>query len=571
MKKNQIIALLLALAMVLGLCACGSSSAAPAETSAEVSQEEETAPEAEAPAATEAPEAPSAAEEAEASAEPEVPQYATVEYPLEDEYTFTFTAIARNNVLALIGDNDFTVTPAYQALAEQTGCSLEFTMLGEATAEEKTNIMLASGDMTDFYTNIGSYGNNLPGAITDGILFDLMPYLDECAPDYKAALDANEEFAASAYNADGTLCRFVSGDAGLVTKGILIRQDWLDKLGKEVPTNREDLEEILKLFQTEMGATMPILVNAGLETGLTASFNAVFAGFRGLDFQLTEPEGKEVVANLASDNFIEYLVYLNHLYNEGLIIDDFMNTGREYGNWESSYYSGKCGVWADGHNELAPQNRANAEDPDYILTPMAMSDYECHVSEASTASMNGIVFLTAACEEPEAAIKLMNFCYTDAGILTGLYGIEGDSYIINDQGEAELTDAVLNNENGWSIQNALTWYGAQQWLPTMMGVHHYEMICSEESMAGIELWTEAYGDKAMKIPSACTLDAESSAEFYTLANDVLTLLAENAVKVVVGAMDEDGYRATIEDANGIGLARMTELYQAAYDAYLEEQ
>ena len=52
----------------------------------------------------------------------------------------------------------------YRGLAEATGCSIDFNMLGEATAEEKTNIMLASGDMTDFYTGLGSYGNNLTSA-----------------------------------------------------------------------------------------------------------------------------------------------------------------------------------------------------------------------------------------------------------------------------------------------------------------------------------------------------------------------------------------------------------------------
>ena len=39
---------------------------------------------------------------------------------------------------------------------------------------------------------------------------------------------------------------------------------------------------------------------------------------------------------------------------------------------------------------------------------------------------------------------------------------------------------------------------------------------------------------------------------------------------VTGQLDEAGYRAVIEQAKGMGLDRMTELYQAAYDKYLEE-
>lgn len=570
MKKN--LCLILTLALVLSLlAACGSpASSTPTESaSAPVSAEKPTTPAESEPLAE--PETSEAEPVSAAESSMEGPAYATVEYPLDETYTFTWTAIARNNVLGVIGDDPFDVTPGAQELARATGCTIEFTMLGEATAEEKININLASGDMTDFYGGLGSYGNNLTGAIADGILFDMVPMLDECAPDYKALLDSDPILAASAYNADGTLSKFVSQAADVVTKGMLIRQDWLDKLNKEAPTNREDLEEILKAFQTEFGATMPILVNAGLETGLNASFNAAFAGFRGIEYQLTEPDGPTVVANVASDNFIEYIVYLNHLYQEGLIIDDFMSTGREYGNWESTYYSGKCGVWADGYRELDPKNRSNADDPDYVVTPMALTDYECHVSERSTASMDGMAFVTAACEKPDLALKMMNYAYTEEGRKISVYGVEGESYELNDAGEIEFTEAVTNSENGWSMNDALIWYGATQWLPSITTERYYELVCGEEAVAGLEYWTEAYGDRSMRLPAAVTLDAEATSEFYRLSADVLTLITENATKVIIGQLDEAGYREVLKDAEGIGLTRMTELYQDAYDAYLANQ
>ena len=72
----------------------------------------------------------------------------------------------------------------------------------------------------------------------------------------------------------------------------------------------------------------------------------------------------------------------------------------------------------------------------------------------------------------------------------------------------------------------------------------------------------------MKLPAGVSLTAEANTEFNNLASDVLTLFSEGAVRVVTGDLDEAGYRSLIEDANGMGLARMTELYQEAYDAYL---
>lgn len=566
MKK--ILAFILTISMLCAMSACGAgASSAPASSQLEATtapaEETQSAPEAPSQEPTEAPSA-----EEPASAEDVTPEPANqIEYPLEESYTFTMTATLRNNVLQVLGDDDFSVTSAYRGLEAATGCSIDFNMLGEATAEEKTNIMLASGDMTDFYTGLGSYGNNLTGAIHDGILFDMAPMLEEYAPDYKTLLDSDAELAASATNPDGTISMFVSQAADVVEKGILIRQDWLDKLGLEAPTNREALEDILHQFQSEMGASMPILMNFGLETGLSGSFNVSYAGMRSMDYQLTEPNGKEVVACFASENFIEYLVYLNHLYNDGLITDDFMSTGREYGNWESSYYSGKCGVWSDGFRELDPANRSNADDPNYMVSPVALTDYDCHVAERSTASMNGMLFLTTACEKPELAMEMINYCYTIDGRHNGLYGMEGEGYTLTDDGKVQLTENLTNNPN-WSLNNALLWYGAAQWMPTCTDMEYYELIGAKESIDGIKYWTDNGGDKAMKLPAGVSLSAEANTEFNNLASDVLTLFSEGAVRVVTGALDEAGYRALIEDANGMGLARMTELYQEAYDTYL---
>lgn len=556
MKRT--LALLMILAMVLGLCACGSTTASTPEST---TQESTAAPATEPDAAPEVPDTPKEISEAE-----EAP-VASVSYPLEEPCTFTMTAILRNNVLAMLGDDDFTVTSAYQGLEKGTGCSIEFNMLGEATAEEKTNIALAAGDMTDFYTNLGTYGTNQTGAVQDGILFDLAPYLAEFAPDYQALLDSDEELRAGATNPDGTITVFVSQAADVVSKGIVIRQDWLDKLGLDIPTNREDLEEVLKQFQTELGATMPILVNNGLESGLSASFNVPFAGLRSVDFMLTEPNGTETVACFASENFIDYLLYLNHLYKEGYITDDFMSTGREFGNWESSYYSGKCGVWSDGFRELDPANRSNADDPNYQISPFALTDYECHVAERSTASMDGMIFVTTACQEPEKAISFINYCYTEEGRRNGLYGMEGDGYNLVD-GKVELTENITNNPNGWTVNNALTWYGGGQWMPTCQDMGYYEAICAPESLEGVSYWTEAYGDKSMKLPSGVSLTTDGNHEFNDLAGDVLTLFSESAVRVVTGDLDEAGYREAVENANSMGLTRMTQLYQEALDAYL---
>ena len=571
MKNYRALSVLLAVALLLGLCACGGTAASstpadsnPAPVSAEAPENEPvTLPElgSEQPVDTESVAESVPAEEA----EPAI----TIDYPIPDGDVFSMISITRRNSIEALGDNSYTATPVYEKFAEATGCGLDVSMLGEATANEKINIMMASGDLPDIFNmTVSQYDSNLMGAVSDGILLDMAPLLEENAPDYNAFLNADTELHDSAYNADGTLCQFVGSNVPVVTKGLLIRQDWLDKLNMQAPTTFDELTQVLEAFKNEMGATMPLLTNFDCETGLTPFFNVNFAGFRSVGYQLTAPDSGEVVCTYASEGFINYLNYLHELNQKGILTEDFMSTGREYGNWESSYYSGAAGVWADNCKELDPAVRANGADPDWKISAFALTGEETsHVSEKTVRSMQGNNFITTACSNPEAAMKMFNYCYTDDGIDLVLYGVKDLSYT-GEGDEIQFTDVMTNNENGWSLSTATFWYTAAQWLPTAQQTHYLELLYCKESMEACNYWTEAYGDTAMLLPSGCTLTPEETTEFSNLASDVLTLFTENASRVVIGDLTEDGYRDIIEQANGMGLARMTEIYQAAYDRYL---
>ena len=97
------------------------------------------------------------------------------------------------------------------------------------------------------------------------------------------------------------------------------------------------------------------------------------------------------------------------------------------------------------------------------------------------------------------------------------------------------------------------------------------MAYDDQTLEAYHLWTNAYdGDDSMSIPMDCRLNSEESSEVFTLMADCLTLFSENAAKVILGDLDEAGYRDVIATANDQGLTRITEIYQQAYDRYLSE-
>lgn len=233
--KKRLFALLLAAAMLLALCACGggtSSAEAPASAAETEAAAETAAPASAAPA----PVAPAASTE-ESAAEPVVPAN-SVEYPIPGDHTLTMVGVMRMNAAEALNGGTYTETPPYDAMKEATGVSLDMELLAESTYSEKMNLMMASGDLPDMFSQTAAqYDNNMMAGIEDGILIDMADLLEENAPDYKALLDSDPKFSAGVYNTDGSISQFCGRSISRVSQGLLIRQDWLNDLNMEAPKN----------------------------------------------------------------------------------------------------------------------------------------------------------------------------------------------------------------------------------------------------------------------------------------------------------------------------------------------
>lgn len=570
--KKKLLSLVLAASLLSALCACGSpaaSGSAP-QSAPESKAESAAAPETPAPAPDPAPAEAVSAEEA-STVEAATPAV-TIEYPIPGEHTFTMVSVLRMNAAEAMGDKTYSDTPPHEAMKEATGVSIDFNLLGESTYSEKMNLMMASGDLPDMFgQTVSQYDSNLLGAIEDNILLDMEPLLADNAPDYKALLDSDPDFASGVYNTDGTLCQFAGRCIDRVSQGLLIRGDWLEDLNLEAPKNFDELTDVLRVFKNEKGATNALLVNFECDSGLAPFFNTSFMGFRGVGYQRVEPDSDELICSYASEGFIDYLNYLHSLFAEGIITDDFMTTGKEYGNWESSYYSGKCGVWQDDCKYTDPAFRENGSDPNWKAVPFALSDIDVHVTMANVVAINGKLFITTACEDPEVAMQYVNYCYTAPGKDLVAFGVEDLTYTKDADGKIAYTDLMTQNPDGMSFDIANVFYTAAQWLPTDQQQQFLDLQYCPEATAAYQLWTEEYGDNSMLIPSACTLDAEEMTEYFNLAGDVLTAFTEAASRVVTGDLTEDDYRQTIANLESSGLGRMDEIYAGAYARYMENE
>lgn len=154
-------------------------------------------------------------------------------YPIETDNTLTYWVNFWSQ--STTGVTNFADLPFYKAVREKTGINVEFT---HPATDEQNNMMLASGEYldileTDFYNHPG--GPN--SAIEEGYIIPLNDYL-QFAPNLMKYLKDNPEIDKMCKTDDGMYYAFpfIRGDKTLIVySGLMLRQDWLDELGLDVP------------------------------------------------------------------------------------------------------------------------------------------------------------------------------------------------------------------------------------------------------------------------------------------------------------------------------------------------
>lgn len=261
--KKKLLSMLLALTMLASLLtACGGSSGAASSAGSASAP----TPETEAPAETpqEPTEVvPSAAEPTEASAmesaeEPSV-QIPEVSYPLTDtpetfSLWYSFPGDLSDIMDAYLSGGQSSVL---KAVADKTGVSLTFMLQSVTTASDNFNLLVASGDYPDFFYNASSYyTGGIDKAVEDEVLLDVTDLVPEFAPNYYYNITKDPDTLSEVSTPSGRLVEIQRLEAEYTksSTGLVIRKDWLDDLGKDMPVTLEDLHDVLTAFKNEKGA-----------------------------------------------------------------------------------------------------------------------------------------------------------------------------------------------------------------------------------------------------------------------------------------------------------------------------
>lgn len=551
-NAKKLVALLLSLALVLSLGACGGNGGS--STSSEASPSSTT-------------EESGAAAESGDESQAETAETGEFQLPIVDEPT-TLSYFVADDSNAAIMTTDWNDNEFYQEMERRTGVHLEFEMVSSADYQTNFNLMIASGNLADMiYVGASYYAEGVDAAIDDGYFLDLTDLVDEYMPNYEKIRTSDVQYE--------LLSTTDSGRLGAVYElrqskqgpwlGLWIRQDWLDDLNLDTPVTFDDYHEVLTAFKNEKGATAPLILNF---SGSDGEFGTMSGGLNVLNSWQLDETGK-VNFGPYMDAWKEYVTIMHQWYTEGLIDPDFMATDERTADM-AKVVTGASGVFAALYT-MPSVYEAASEDPNMNLAPVnppVMNEGDEGHIRLRDSYTSGNTAISADSENWEVALRWLDYLYTEEGALLANYGVEGDTFEFNEDGEPEFTDKILANENGWTMTQTVASYlcpsagiaNWSDWTRELAGVPEKDQAC-------YDVWSEFSDD--WRLPSSVTLTQEESTERAALYADISTIVKEQTAQFISGALDiESNWDAYISALEASGMERAIEITQAAYDRYL---
>ena len=580
MKK--MFALLLAIAMLLGLlsgCGSGSTPEVPASetntaaSSAPISKDA-SAIEEEIPAAAEST-VESAAEDPN-DYEPQInfPGSDTAQLHYSNTYTLPVseegaTITWMRNQLNLMGPlgelglNSLQDLDAIKELQNRTGITIEYTELDFWTAQEKMNIALASGDYPALISDLSYTGGNL-GALEDGIIVDLTDKLPELSPNYQYLIDSNPEIAPIFRNDGKVLCYQSPYENFVENQGLVIRQDWLDEQGLELPTTYDQMFETLRTFRDAYSTSTAIYFNADcVINGLIVGYDvAVFsAGGAATSLPYYAVDGV-VHCSLIEDGYRDYLKEMNKWYNEGLFNKDFGSIAYDPmgGELAELQANGTVGVWCTSGEGIGNITQDVSCVPNLVQNEGDMD----HQTSTSLVTDSTNTYVTSCCEDVETAMKFLDYLYSEDGILFYNYGFEGIDYELDENNTPKFTDAVINNEYGVDVTNMLRIRRPYTLCSSLMILYATAEFNTNLKNEAWEVWSSNI-DGAYYIPSNVSMNAEETQTASYYVADIVTYASQMVPQFIAGDVSLDEWDAFVAKLKEMNIEKCIEAEQSAYD------
>lgn len=496
---------------------------------------------------------------------------------------------------------DYSDNYLTKLLEEELNVSLEFYELPANAEDTKTKISLMATngeDMPDVLMTTCLSPELVQEFGTKGLFIPLNDYVAQEGTNYQKMDEKDREVIERGMtSADGNmyaLPNYCDAPWNFTPNRLFINTTWLDKLGLEIPKTTDELHQVLKAFhdndpngngqQDEIGVYGYSDGTYGQDTidSLMNSFVFYNGGSQNGGLALDE-SGKQVIAPFVTEEWKQGLMYLNQLYQEGLLAssiftdDDtqFKATLNLDTNVVGLVSAGSTSNWTDCDKN---QNFLEMD----MIEPLTGPNGVCY-TPYSEYSPNSAFFITSGCKNPDLAYQLGDWFLDYEHSRIARFGEKGVDWTddkktcdetTNAYKETGLTDALdcVQLTNIWSEPSNKFWHNMNPYYEnrsasykTANGLTPFDESSKSGMLQAYNI--EWYADKhPQNILPLLHYTSEESQECSEIIMNVTELVDQAKAQFIIGERNfEDGWDAYLAELSNLGLEKWMEIAQQAFE------
>lgn len=480
-----------------------------------------------------------------------------VSYPIETDETLTYWCELPSSIATDVvnfGETDFA-----KDLQEKTGIKIEYVHPAAGTAAESLQLMMASGKTTDMI-QYGWLGLGPQSYIDNMQIYDIGTIMEAgYTPNLNKFLDENEDVKKMIKTDSGQYYAFPfvrNSDVLLTSTGFMLRSDWLEADGLEVPETIEEWDIVLEAFKKR--CTTPIAMS-GFGT---------FAG--GFDTYYGEyvKDGK-IVYGPTEDTFKDYLAKMNEWYSKGYIDKNYAISDSASNN--ANILNGKSGVTfgsgGGGMGTFLNTKKGTEFDLAAAPYPSATKGEPAKFGNKELKYGMGGVAITTSCKNPALAARFLDYGYSEEGHMTYNFGKEGASYNMVD-GYPTYVEEITANPEGKSMSQMLAHnclagvYG-----PFVQDERYIEQYYSmPQQQDALVQWSSCQMEK-YRVPQLI-LTVEEKDIYTAIMGEIETYVGEMCNQFITGKKPISEFDDFVAEIKKMGIDDALAIKQAAYERYL---
>ncbi|REE86546.1 putative aldouronate transport system substrate-binding protein [Paenibacillus taihuensis] len=500
------------------------------------------------------------------------------EPPISIQYpTTTTNNEAINNKKTAITETPITLTvfvdmpwfwvdsftgPIPEELTKRTGVKLKII---RSTDENQLPSMLARGDLPDMI-----YSDRLADRLankTTSYAWDSL--INAYTPKFEIS-DEEKRLNASSDGHFYTIRNFYRSEADMDnpyavadanTAALAIRDDIMKQLGNPPLNSLTDLEHILLRVKAEHPDMIPLLLDE------ISHWSAYFKERFGVDGMYLH-DGK-VQSQLRNPKLLDYYLFLNRLYREGLIQPENFTFNHE--QYMEKRDSGEAFAFIRNVYDANAANSAYQAAGIHAhakLITSPLSDSFQHVND--TVGLVG-TYVTKKSRYPDVAIKLLQYLRSEEGQRLMAWGIEGVHWHMSKEGYP-VFDPQYRKDKYESFDKWVQKYGVAAWT---FGVHG--------NIANLAAYDKGQPEvmEALRIEKAHTVydsllarvNPPSDSAEAKIAAEVKKLISGEQTKVILADTEESSvaqYNLMVSKAEALGLSKVEDWMSKKYAAISKE-